>query len=165
MRKNDALTKIQASLNSSEPQIITPRGESYEEYVRQLSEQLLHSIIEPISVKVTSTIIQDADFDKYRSATVWGIGKSGVNWLLTIEGEQEFALAFGSDPLELKMHGCSSSDALGEWCSQAYNKPMQAGTFNRWLSSASLHIIANYKSPCLGRYRTNTLTGFCPKMS
>lgn len=117
MRKIDAITKIQASLNSIEPQLITPRCKSYEEHVRQLSERLLQSIIEPVLVKVTSTIIQDADFDKYKSATVWGIAKSGVNWLLTIEGEQEFALAFGSEPLELKMHGCSSSGALGEWCS------------------------------------------------
>ncbi|MCE2573807.1 hypothetical protein [Motilimonas eburnea] len=117
MRKIDAITKIQASLDVSEPQIITPRAKSYEEHVRHLSERLSQSIIEPVLVKVTSTIIQDADFNTYKSATVWGVARSGVNWLLTIEGEQQFALAFGSDPLDLKMHGCSSSDVLGEWCS------------------------------------------------
>ncbi|WP_157509278.1 hypothetical protein [Ferrimonas futtsuensis] len=117
MRKIDAIKKIQTSLDVSKPQIITPKGKVYEEHVRQLSEGLLQSIIEPVLAKVTSTIIHDADYDTYRSVTVWAVARSGVNWLLTIEGVQQFALAFGSDPLDLKMHGCSSSDALEEWCS------------------------------------------------
>ncbi|MAD03688.1 MAG: hypothetical protein CMK65_08725 [Pseudoalteromonas sp.] len=117
MRKVDAITKIQASLDTSEPQIITPKGQIYEKHIEQLAKQLLRSVIEPVSVKVTSTIIEDADFDTFRKATVWGIARSGVNWLLTIEGQQEFALALGSNPLDLKLHGCSSSDALAEWCS------------------------------------------------
>ncbi|GLS83747.1 hypothetical protein [Paraferrimonas haliotis] len=117
MRKVDAIAKIKNSLNGCEPQIITPKGESYEEHIEQLSKQLFQAIIEPVSVKVTSTIIEDADFDMYRTATVWAIARSGINWLLTLEGQQEFALAFGSNPLDLKLHGCSSSDALAEWCS------------------------------------------------
>ncbi|MFB2730052.1 hypothetical protein ACE02H_21520 [Shewanella mangrovisoli] len=117
MNRIDAITKIEASLKSCEPQVITPKGRSYEEYVKQLSEQLLESVIDPVLVEVTSTIIQGGDFESYKSATVWGIARIGINWLITIEGEPEFALAFGVDPLDLKMHGCSSSDVLAEWCS------------------------------------------------
>ncbi|QYJ84208.1 hypothetical protein [Shewanella aegiceratis] len=117
MKKIDAINKIQASLDISEPQIITPKGMIYEEHIRQLSEGLLQSIIDPVLVKETSSIINDADFDIYKSATVWAVARAGVNWLLTIEGEQLFALAFGFDSLDLKMYGSSSGDALGEWCS------------------------------------------------
>jgi hypothetical protein len=87
MRKVDAMTKIQASLDTSEPQIITPKGIIYEEHIEQLAKRLLQSVIEPVSVKVTSTIIKDADFDKFRKVTVWGIARSGYNWLLIVEGQ------------------------------------------------------------------------------
>ena len=117
MRKVDAIHKIQASLDNSEPQIITPKGNVYDEHIQQLAKQLLQSVIEPIPVNVTSTIIEEADYETYRTASVWGIARSGDNWLLTVEGSQEFALAFGVNPLNLKLHGCSSSDALTEWCS------------------------------------------------
>ena len=116
MKRTEAIEKIERSLESCEPQLITPKGTTYKAHVAQLAKKLLNEVIDPIRVKVSSTIIQDADFDMYHDAEVWAIAKGPGGWLLTIVGVEEFALGFGDDPQALKMHGCSSSDALGEWC-------------------------------------------------
>ncbi|MEO5561689.1 MAG: hypothetical protein ABIO49_17045, partial [Dokdonella sp.] len=44
------------------------------------------------------------------------VAQSSGSWLLTLEDANEFALGFGDDPMNIMMHGCSSPDALGEWC-------------------------------------------------
>lgn len=116
MNRTEAIKKIEYSLATCEPQIITPAGTTYEEHVDRLSKKLLTEVIDPVRVKVTSTIIQGADFEKYRDSEVWAISKGAGGWLLTIAGSDEFALGFGEDIQSIKMHGCSSSDALGEWC-------------------------------------------------
>jgi len=76
----------------------------------------MSEVISPIRVKVTSTIITGDAFAKYSGSDVWGIAKGKGGWLLTIEGESEFALGFGDNPNEIQLHGCSSSDVLAEWC-------------------------------------------------
>ena len=67
MNRTEAIKKIEHSLATCEPQIITPAGTTYEEHVDRLSKKLLTEVIDPVRVKVTSTIIQGADFEKYRS--------------------------------------------------------------------------------------------------
>ena len=116
MNRIEAIKKIEHSLASSKSQVITPADTSYEEYVARLTRKLLKEVIEPIRVKVTSTIIQGGDFEIYRDSEVWAISKGAGGWLLTINGSDEFALGFGEDIHSIKMHGCSSSDVLGEWC-------------------------------------------------
>tara|TARA_R110002049_G_scaffold183813_1_gene351811 strand:+ start:713 stop:1111 length:399 start_codon:yes stop_codon:yes gene_type:complete len=116
MNKTDAINKIQKSLISEKPQVITPEGQVYEEYIEKLSVALLESVIEPVKVNVISSCAADGDLEKYQASVVWGIAKCNGNWLLTLEAENEFALGFGSDPKQIMIHGFSSSDALGEWC-------------------------------------------------
>jgi len=116
MNKIEALQKIKDSLETVTPQVITPVGKVYEDYVKELSETLINSLIEPVRVTVISTCAQEGDFLKYKNSIVWGIAKNKGNWLLTLEKEPEFALGFGENPKEIKMHGFSSQDALGEWC-------------------------------------------------
>jgi hypothetical protein len=116
MNKEDAIAKISHSLSTEEARIITPSGGSYPEYVEKLSRKLLACVIEPVEVKVTSTCIPAGDFEIYRNTKVWGIAQGGGSWLLTLENVNEFALGFGDDPMNIMMHGCSSPDALGEWC-------------------------------------------------
>jgi hypothetical protein len=117
MNKEEAIAKIKHSLSTEEPRIITPPGDSYEARVERSSRLLLACVIDPVEVKVTSTYINGADFEMYRRSTVWAIARSNGNWLLTLENANEFALGFGDDPTNIMMHGCSSTDALGEWCS------------------------------------------------
>ena len=116
MNKTEAINKIQYSLSTEVPNIITPKGRLFEEYVEELSTLLIDSVIEPVKVNVTSACAAEGDFIKYRTETVWGIAQHKGSWLLTLETENEFALGFGTDPTNIMMHGFSSPDALGEWC-------------------------------------------------
>ena len=116
MNKTEALDKILLSLSTEEAQVITPKGEVYEQYVEKLTKLLIKSVIEPVKVKVTSACAKEGDFIKYKNSVVWGIARSEGNWLLTLENENEFALGFGDNPNSIMMHGFSSSDVLGEWC-------------------------------------------------
>jgi hypothetical protein len=121
MNKSEALSKIQVAL-TGDAQVITPKGEIYEEYVQRLSQELLANVIEPIEVTVVSTCEVSGDFERYKCSTVWAIANHDSSWLLTLEKEKEkekeneFALGFGDDPKKIMMHGFSSSDVLGEWC-------------------------------------------------
>jgi len=116
MNKIEALSKIKLALNGH-AQVITPKGETYENYVAKLSLNLLEHVIDPVKVTVVSTCADNGDFDKYKKSNVWAIAKSKFGWLLTLENENEFALAFGDDPNKIMMHGFSSPDVLAEWCS------------------------------------------------
>jgi hypothetical protein len=116
MKKYEALDKINYSLKNEQAQVITPKGETYEEHVDRLKKILINSIIEPVKVQLTSTCVKEGDFDLYKNAVVWAIARKKDNWLLTIEGENEFALGFGRVADNIMMHGFSSSDVLGEWC-------------------------------------------------
>ncbi len=116
MTKAEAIARITRSIESCEPAVLTPAGVSYEQHVENLSKKLIGEVIDPVRATVTSTIIQDADFDRYREAEVWAIARGPGGWLLTISSSEGFALAFGDDPTSLMMHGCSSEDAVGEWC-------------------------------------------------
>jgi|GEM_PF-1720704 len=116
MTKKEAIAKIEHALLTENAQIIVPKGKTYEEHVLKLSEMLLGQVIEPVRVKVTSSIIEEADFDNYKNSEVWAIARTKDNWLLTISGLKEFSLGFGASPEAIVMHGCSSSDVLGEWC-------------------------------------------------
>lgn len=116
MNRDEAIKRLEHSLATEEARVITPSGKTYEEHIETLAKSLRTSVIEPVRVQVTSTCAAGGDFDTYRSAVVWAIARSGNNWLLTLETQAEFALGFGDDPLSIKMHGFSSSDALGEWC-------------------------------------------------
>ncbi|MFT7389312.1 MAG: hypothetical protein ACI8VC_002578 [Candidatus Endobugula sp.] len=116
MNRSEALEKINYSLSTEEARVITPKGEIYEDYVKKLSNILISSVIVPVKVNVTSTCVIEGEYNVYKNAVVWAIAINNGNWLLTLEKENEFALGFGDDPSNIKMHGFSSSDALGEWC-------------------------------------------------
>lgn len=115
MNKSEALLKIKSAL-TGDAQVIPPKGELYKDCVERLSRELLSYVIQPIKVKVVSTCAENGDFDKYKNSNVWAIAKNKYGWLLTLENENEFALGFGDDVNEIMMHGFSSSDVLGEWC-------------------------------------------------
>ena len=115
MKKSEALSKIKAAL-VGDAQVITPKGEVYEEFVERLSKGLLASVIIPVEARVVSTCAKSGDFERYKNSKVWAIAKSKDSWLLTLDKENEFALGFGEDPEQIMMHGFSSSDVLGEWC-------------------------------------------------
>ena len=115
MNKSEALKKIQNSIADG-AQLITPKGQMYEEFVDKCSKILIEHVIDPVEATVVSTCCPEGDFEKYRKSKVWAIAHMNDSWLLTIEGENEFALGFGSDKDNILMHGFSSSDALGEWC-------------------------------------------------
>jgi len=115
MNKSEALSKIKAAL-TGDAQVITPKGETYEDLVERLSKELLANVITPVEVTVISTCADNGDFEKYKSSKVWAIANHDGSWLLTLESENEFALGFGDDPGKIMMHGFSSSDVLGEWC-------------------------------------------------
>jgi hypothetical protein len=115
MNKSQALSKIKAAL-SGNAQVITPKGESHEDFVQRLSNELLDNVITPVSATVVSTCAENGDFSKYNKSKVWAIAKHENSWLLTLEVENEFALGFGESPDNITMHGFSSSDVLGEWC-------------------------------------------------
>ena len=116
MNKSEALDKIQYSLKSEEVQVITPQRETYEEYVEKLSRMLIDSVIDPVKATITSACAKEGAFELYKNSEVWAIARKNDNWLLTLEGKQEFALGFGDDLNNIMMHGFSSADALGEWC-------------------------------------------------
>lgn len=116
MNKDDAIAKIRHSQVTVEAQVITPPGRCHEEYVQELYGNLLACVIEPVKVKVTSACASQGDFERYRNEIVWAIARDGGSWLLVLEISDDFALGFGDDPMEIMMHGFSSSDALGEWC-------------------------------------------------
>jgi hypothetical protein len=116
MNKDDAIAKIRHSQVTVEAQIITPLGHSYAEYVQELYGNLLACVIEPVKVKITSACASEGDFERYRNEKVWAIARDGGSWLLALESADEFALGFGDDPMDIMMHGFSSNDALGEWC-------------------------------------------------
>jgi hypothetical protein len=115
MNKSEAIAKIKSAL-TPKAQVISPKGEIYEEFVQRLSTELLANVIKPIKATVVSTCAANGDFDKYNKSTVWAIAKNEFGWLLTLENENEFALGFGDDPNKIMMHGFSSFDVLGEWC-------------------------------------------------
>ena len=116
MNKDDAIAKIRHSQVTVEAQVITPPGRSYAEYVQELYGNLLACAIEPVKVKITSACALEGDFERYRNQKVWAIARDGGSWLLALESADEFALGFGDDPMDIVMHGFSSNDALGEWC-------------------------------------------------
>ena len=115
MLKLEAENKIRQYI-PKQPQLITPKGSTFDDHVKWVTEQLFKNVIVPVKSKVTSTCVNDGDFEKYAKANVWAIARRNDSWLLTIDGQPEFALAFGTNPSELKMHGFSSSDVLAEWC-------------------------------------------------
>jgi hypothetical protein len=114
MTRTDAISKIRVSLIDS-PQVITPKNSTYKSYVKQQSNALIEAAIEPTKAKVGSACFPEYYLEKYQKSTVWAIARSDNNWLLTLENEQEFALAFGNSTTNLMMLGFSSSDALAEW--------------------------------------------------
>lgn len=114
MTREEAVSKIRLSL-LDEPQVITPKNTTYEEYVERCSTSLIQSVIEPKRVKINKACFPEYYLERYKSSKVWVIANSRDNWLITIENESEFALAFGNNPSDLMMLGFSSSDALAEW--------------------------------------------------
>jgi hypothetical protein len=114
MTESDAISKLLVSFKD-EPQVITPKGKTYEDYVEERKESLLNCVIKPVKVKVTSACFPEYYLEKYQSSIVWAISKWEDNWLLTLENENEFALAFGEGKDNIMMLGFSSSDALAEW--------------------------------------------------
>jgi len=117
MNKIEAIEKIQHSLDSKEPQIIPPGGREYKEYVKELTETLFECVIDPIKVKVVSSCAKDGDLEQFQNSVVWAIARRENDWLLTLDSENEFALAFGEDSEKLMMLGFCSPDALHEWWS------------------------------------------------
>ena len=116
MNKEEALQKIHLSLSTVEAQVITPKGETYEKHVEKLAEMLIDSVIDPVRVNVTSACALEGEYELYKKSVVWGIARSRGSWLLTLENEMEFALGFGDSADNIMMHGFSSNDVLGEWC-------------------------------------------------
>lgn len=116
MNRVDAISKIRRSQVTVEARVIAPPGRPYAEYVQELYGNLFACVIEPVKVKITSACALEGDFERYRNEKVWAIAQDGGSWLLTLEGADEFALGFGDDPMNIMMHGFSSNDALGEWC-------------------------------------------------
>ena len=110
----DAETKLLKSFDD-EPQLITPKGKVYAEYVEEKKQQLLSFLITPVVGKVVGASMPDYAYEMYKGSKVWVIANWKDNWLLTLEDKQEFALAYGSSTEELTMLGFSSSDALAEW--------------------------------------------------
>ncbi|UQN44944.1 hypothetical protein [Agarivorans sp. B2Z047] len=115
MNKSEALSKIKAAL-TRDAQVITPKGETYDGFVKALSKDLLVSVIVPVEAQVVSTCAKNGDFERYKNSKIWAIAKSKGSWLLTLDNENEFALGFGENPNQIMMHGFSSSDVLAEWC-------------------------------------------------
>lgn len=115
MTRTEAVTKIRDSLSKG-AQVITPKGQAYEVHVEKLTKSLFEHIVDPVKATVVSACFPQYDFAKYKVSKVWAIAHRNTSWLLTIEGENEFALGFGEDAENIMMHGFSSSDALAEWC-------------------------------------------------
>lgn len=114
MNIDEARAKLLLSFED-EPQLITPKGKNYKEYVEEKKNQLLGFVISPVIGTVVGASMPVYDYAKYKSAKVWVIANWQDNWLITLDNEQEFALAYGESPHQLNMLGFSSSDALAEW--------------------------------------------------
>jgi len=115
MTKYEAIAKVKKSLSEG-AQLITPKGKTYDEHLKEITAILFDHIIEPTEANVTSACFSEYDFVKYQNSKVWAIANMGNNWLLTLDNENEFALGFGDSVSNIMMHGFSSSDAIGEWC-------------------------------------------------
>lgn len=92
-----------------------PAGRDPAEYIESAKEQLLANLITPIEAHIAGASFPEYALPVYESSKVWAIAKSGNHWLLTLEGQQQFALGFGASPEALEILGFSSSNALGEW--------------------------------------------------
>jgi hypothetical protein len=114
MTESDNIVKLMASFKD-EPQVITLKGETYEKFVEERKARLLDRVIKPQKIKVTLACFPENYLAKYPSSVVWAIAKWDESWLLTLESENEFALAFGECKDNIIMLGFSSSDALAEW--------------------------------------------------
>lgn len=114
MNKREALLRIHASLQRFAARLIPPSDVPYASYCQQQRTRLLAAVIDPVEVSVSTCIIQDPAFRTYQSCRVWDIARVANTWLLTLEHEAYFALAFGDHPNALKMHGSASADALTE---------------------------------------------------
>jgi len=115
MNKKEAINRIQESLSEG-AQLITPKGKTYEKHLKEVTDTLFNHIIEPVEAKIVSASFPEYDFEKYKKSKVWAIANMGNSWLLTLDKENEFALGFGDSADNIMMHGFSSSDAVGEWC-------------------------------------------------
>lgn len=115
MDKTEAIYKIKASLEHHASRGI-PKGVDGVEFIKQQSNFLLESAIEPERVSFVFASFPGADFDLYNSSVVWAIARHNENWLLTIQGKNSFALGFGHSTNDIEMLGFSSENALGEWC-------------------------------------------------
>ena len=114
MTKEQAIKKIKKSLSEG-AQLITPKGKTYEEHLKKVTDTLFEHVIEPKEATIKSACFPEYDYEKYKTSKVWAIANMGNNWLLTLEKENEFALGFGDAEDNIMMHGFSSSDAIGEW--------------------------------------------------
>ena len=95
MNKKEAIEKIQNSIADG-VQVITPKGDTYESFVNKQAEKLLAHVIEPVVVNITSTCAPEGDYEKYKNTKVWAIANMNDSWLLTIETENDFALALAN---------------------------------------------------------------------
>ena len=114
MTESDVISKLKVSFEK-EPQLITPKRRTYEEYVEECKANLLKYVISPVKAKVTSACFPEYDFETYKLETVWAVARWNDNWLVTLDNKNEFALAYGDSAENLQMLGFSSSDALAEW--------------------------------------------------
>ncbi len=115
MNKVEAISKIKLSLLNG-AQVIAPKTVDSDKFIEEQAVKLLSNVIEPVIVKITSACFPEYDYEKYLSSEVWAIAHDRDSWLLTLADENEFALGFGDSTNEIMMHGFSSSNALGEWC-------------------------------------------------
>ena len=115
MTREEAIEKVERSIAQG-VQLITPKGKSYEAHIKEVVDTLMAHIIDPQQATITSASFPEYAFEKYKKSKVWAIAQMNGSWLLTLDGENEFALGFGGSPTDIMMHGFSSSDAVGEWC-------------------------------------------------
>jgi hypothetical protein len=92
-----------------------PKGNTYEKYVEDRKSRILDCVIEPQKIKVTLACFSENYLAKYQSSDVWAVAKWDDNWLLALESENEFALAFGECKDNIIILGFSSSDAPAQW--------------------------------------------------
>jgi hypothetical protein len=114
MNAQEAKKRINASLleGSKTP---CPKDQDRDMYIAQKADELLSCVIDPIIVNITSAMFPEYFLKIYQAQKVWAIARQADNWLLTLSNEPAFALAFGTNPNSLTMHGFSSADALAEW--------------------------------------------------
>ena len=114
MKRLEAIEKIKKSLSEGSNTPCTWRSDR-ENYISEMSEELLSRVIDPVRVKITSASFPEYAYTEYQDLSVWAVARSEKNWLLTPDSKQEFALGFGENSQNIEMHGFSSSDALAEW--------------------------------------------------